>query len=164
MTIKLIAISFGFIFSVLFLALSEWFIQEETKVEQINKQHLEDIQRLKKISKINKWLEAVVKPSLDALPTDIKSSDASLVDFFDTYSHQFNFKVDKYIYKDVNTYNLNIGFIVPRNNKDILESLMKLKYKKGFLRFSNFQLDENKIKGEIQVVQPFYKDTNASRH
>jgi len=164
MKIKLIAISFGFIVSVLMFALSSWFEVEEMKVETINSQHLQEIKRLQKISKINKWLDKVVKPSLAKTPNDANSSDEPIVAFFDQYAPEFHFQVQKYIYVDENTHNLNIEFELLRDEKEALQKLMTLKYKRGFLQFNSFNVKDEKVRGELQIVQPFYGDTNASYH
>jgi len=164
MTIKLVAISMGFVLSVLMIALVSWFETEEQKVEAINQQHLQEIKRLQKISKINKWLDKVVKPSLAKTPSDANRSDEPIVQFFDQYADEFHFQVQKYIYKDENTHNLNIEFELLRDEKKALEKLMTLKYKRGFLQFNHFKVRDEKVLGELQIVQPFYGDNNASHH
>ena len=164
MTIRLIAISFGFIMSVLMIALVSWFETEEQKVEAINQQHLQEIKRLQKISKINIWLDKVVKPSLAKTPSDANRSDEPIVAFFDQYAPEFHFQVQKYIYEDKNTHNLDIKFELLRDEKEALTKLMTLKYKRGFLQFNNFRVKDEKVLGELQIVQPFYGDINASHH
>jgi len=162
MILRIAIATVGFVVAILMFALATWFEQEEIKVQSINRQHLQEIKKLRKISKINGWLDKVVKPSLSATPTDANASDEPIVNFFDEYANEFNFQVDKYIYNDENTHNLNIKFSISRNELEKLEDLMKLKYKKGFLQFNDFQLKEKLIKGELQIVQPFYGESNAS--
>lgn len=161
--IKIVAITLSFVLSVLMLSLTTWFENESLKIQEINKQHKQEIQKLREIAKINLWLDKVVKPSLEKVPTNIASTDDSLVNFFDEYSQAYNFRVSKYIYKDENSRNLDIKFNILRNAKKELKNLMTLKYNKGFLRFNNFDLKDKKIMGEIEVVQPFYGDMNASQ-
>lgn len=160
--IKIVAITLSFVLSVLMLSLTTWFENESLKVQEINKQHQHEIKKLRQIAKINSWLDRVVKPSLAKVPTNLASTDDSLVDFFDQYSQTYNFRVSKYIHKDENSRNLDIKFNISRNAKRELKNLMTLKYNKGFLRFNYFELKDKKIMGEIEVVQPFYGDMNAS--
>ncbi len=160
--IKIALITAGFVLSVLLVAATQWFETETQKVERINKEHLAEIKRLKKIAQINKWLDKVVKPSLDALPQSEAQSESSLVAFYDKYAKEMNFKVSKYIYSDTNSHNLDIFFEIKRNDKRALEKLMTLKYKSGFLRFKNFTLKDDIVNGTLQLVQPFYGEENAS--
>ena len=162
MIVKIAIATFGFVVAILMFALASWFEIEEIKVKSINRQHLQEIKKLRKISKINSWLDKVVKPSLSATPTDANASDKPIVNFFDEYSYEFNFEVEKYIYNDENTHNLNIKFSISRNEQERLEDLMKLKYKKGFLQFNDFEVKDKLVKGELQIVQPFYGESNAS--
>jgi hypothetical protein len=143
-------------------AVMDWFDEEQINVQKINRQHLDEIKSLRDIAKINAWMDKVVKPSLDKIPKNIEASDDGLVDFFDSYSKVFDFYVVKYIYVDENSKNLNIGFSVVRNSQETLKKLMQLKYVKGFLKFNKFKMNEKTIDGEIQVIQPFYGDMNAS--
>lgn len=160
--IKIVAITLSFVLSVLMFSLTSWFENESLKLQKINKQHQKEIQKLRQIAKINAWLDKVVKPSLSKVPTNLASTDDSLVNFFDAYSQNYNFTVSKYIHQDEHSRNLDIKFDIFRNEQQELQNLMTLKYKKGFLRFNNFELKDKKIMGEIEVVQPFYGDMNAS--
>ena len=160
--IRIAIITVGFVLSVLMFAAMQWFEVEETNVENINKEHLSEIERLKKISQINKWLNRVVKPSLEALPSSETLSENSLVQFYDTYSKELNFKVARYIYNEENSHNLDIDFKITRNKKSALQKLMNLKYQSGFLKFDRFELKQDTVNGRLQLVQPFYGETNAS--
>ena len=166
MILKIAIATFGFIFAILMFALASWFETEELQVQSINRQHLQEIRKLRKISKINSWLDKVVKPSLSKTPTDANASDGPIVNFFDEYAYEFDFEVDKYIYDDENTHNLNIKFSISRDQQETLENLMKLKYQKGFLQFNNFEVKDKLIKGELKIVQPFYGEgeSNASNY
>ncbi len=160
--IRIAIITTGFIISVLMMAVTHWFEIEQTKVERINQEHLSEIRRLRKIAQINKWLDRVVKPSLAALPKNETLSEASLVAFYDKYANDLNFEVEKYIYSDENSHNMDIKFNVERTDKVSLEKLMNLKYKSGFLRFARFKLEKKAVAGSLQLVQPYYGDNNAS--
>jgi len=152
-----------FMSSVLFYALSLWYETEHEKLLLINKEHTRDIRTLREIREINKWLEKDIEPFLQALPKDTSSSNDQLVLFFDRYSQLFDFKVEKYIYEDEFTQNLDISFSITRENKKDLRKLMQLKYKGGYIEFKNFKITDKKITGILQLVQPMQKeDTNAS--
>lgn len=160
--LKIVAITLAFVLSVLMVSLSTWFKNESLKVEEINKVHKDDIYKLRRIAKINAWLDRVVKPSLEKVPTNLIATDENLVHFFDQYASTYNFTVSRYIYKDKNSRNLAIQFHISRNAKKELKDLMTLKYNKGFLKFNSFDLQDKNIMGNIEVVQPFYGDLNAS--
>jgi hypothetical protein len=162
--VKMFIISFFLISSVLFFAVTNWFENEQIKVNKITKKHLNDIRRLRKIAKINQWMDKIVKPSLDRLKSDVESTDNDLVDFYDKYSQQFNFRVSKYIYTDVNTQNLDIKFSILRDDISILKELTSLKHKSGFLHFNSFDIDDKSIKGELQIVQPYYGDKMGDKN
>jgi hypothetical protein len=164
MNLKLIAISFAFTLSTLLFALTSWFEIEEQNLQTINHQHIQEIKKLQKISKINKWLNNVIRPSLEKMPNDANQSDEPIITFFDTYAKKFHFQLENYIYKDENTHNLTIKFELLRSEKETLLELMTLKYKKGFLQFNSFTLEDEKVRGKLRVIQPFYGDSNASHH
>jgi hypothetical protein len=153
--------------SILLFSLNGWFRSEITVLQNINQKHIQEMRRLHKIEKINRWLDAVVKPSLQNLPKDAQENDANLVQFFDLYAEDFHFVVEKYLYDDKNSHNLDINFEIPREEKETLLELMKLHFPNGFLRFKSFQILGTKIKGTLQLIQPNYenslkRDTNAS--
>ena len=162
--IKIIAISFALIFSVLMVALADWFVDQEQIVQKINREHKSEIQKLKKIKKVNEWLNKIVKPSLDNVPKSLQDSDDGLINFFDRHATAFNFQVKKYIYATKDTHNIDISFEIDRNQKDRLNELVLLKRKKGFLQFTQFTIDEKKVKGELRAIQPIYGESNESKH
>lgn len=161
--IKIAAISLALVLSVLMLALTEWFDEQQNVVLQINREHRSEIQKLKKIKTINEWLDRIVKPSLDKVPVGIQDSDEGLVSFFDEHAEKFNFKVTKYIYKSEQTHNLDISFKIPRNDKERLSELLSLKRDIGFLQFKTFTLKDKDLVGKLRIIQPLYGDINASR-
>jgi len=140
-----------------------WYETEQQKLEVINKEHTRDIRTLREIRQINVWLAKEIEPFLQTLPKNTSSSKNQLVLFFDRYSQLFDFKVEKYIYKDDLTQNLDISFTVNRDNKD-LQKLMQLQYKTGYIEFKNFKVDEKKITGILHLVQPMVNgEQNASK-
>lgn len=160
--IKIVAISLALVLSVLMLALSNWFTQEEAIVSKINQEYKSEIQKLKKIKSINEWLDKIVKPELDKVPLDIENSDEDLVRFFDKNAENFNFKVNKYIYENEKTHNIDITFEILRNDKDRLTEILQLKRNIGFIQFKSFTLKDKKLTGELRIIQPLYGDINAS--
>lgn len=149
--------------SVLLYALGLWYETQQQKLETINKEHTRDIKTLREIRQINVWLEKDIEPFLRALPKDTSSSKNQLVLFFDRYSQLFDFKVEKYIYEDEFTQNLDIAFSVNRDNNKDLKKLMQLKYKTGYIEFKNFKVDDKKVTGILHLVQPMGNgDQNAS--
>jgi len=160
---KTLIITFFAVLSVLFYGLSIWFEQETYKVSKINKEHLTQIQRLKKIEKINKWLDKKIKPFIETLPKTQNMSDMQLVNFFDKHSTQLEFEVSKYIYKEDLTYKMDINFNVPRNDKKRLTYLMELKYKYGYLQFKTLKTFDKYVKGSLEIIQPIKSDINESK-
>jgi hypothetical protein len=160
---KTLIITFFAVLSVLFYGLSIWFEQETYKVSKINKEHLVQIQRLKKIEKINKWLDKKIKPFIETLPKTQNMSDMQLVDFFDKHSTQLDFEVSRYIYKEDLTYKMDINFNVPRNDKQKLTYLMELKYKYGYLQFKTLKTFDKYVKGSLEIIQPIKSDINESK-
>lgn len=160
--IKIVAISLALVLSVLMLALSNWFTQEEAIVSKINQEYKSEIQKLKKIKSINEWLDKIVKPELDKVPLDIENSDEDLVRFFDKNAENFNFKVNKYIYENEKTHNIDITFEILRNDKDRLTEILQLRRNIGFIQFKSFTLKDKKLTGELRIIQPLYGDINAS--
>lgn len=159
---KAVIISIVFMCSVLFYTLGLWYETQQQKLEVINKEHTRNIRTLREIRQINLWLEKDIEPFLQVLPKNTSSSKNQLVLFFDQYSQLFDFKVEKYIYKDGFTQNLDISFTVNRDNKD-LKKLIQLKYKTGYIEFKNFKVDDKKITGILHLVQPMVNgDQNAS--
>jgi len=160
--VRILFVGFLLIVSVFLYALSTWFDNETVKVHKINRQHTVEIRRLHKITKINNWLDTYVKPYLAKIPTDANQSDDPIINFFDKYATDFQFQVDRYIYKEKDTHNLKVNFVLALKNKPYLEELMKLQYPQGFLQFTNFQMKDHILRGDLLIVQPYYGENNAS--
>ena len=159
---KLLIISAAFALSILMVAASNWFEEQTKVVESINRQHLHEIERLKKIAKINKWLRSTITPFIESLPKDANASDVTLVKFFDRYADRFDFRVKNYIYKDKYSHNLDVMFKIPRYDKKNLQELMLLRYPTGYLQYNTFELKEESVIGKLRIVQPLYGDFNVS--
>jgi len=161
---KIAIISVVFVSAILFYILSLWYEGQEKELISINQEYIKDIRTLREIRQINKWLKENIEPFLLSLPKNTSSSNDKLVLFFDHYSKLFNFKVEKYIYEEESTQNLDIAFSLNRDDKKDLQKLMQLKYKSGYIEFKNFKIDDKKITGTLKLVQPVdKKDTNASK-
>ena len=160
---KTIIISIIFVSSILLYSLGQWYETQEQKLKVINKEHIRNIKTLREIREINVWLKKDIEPFLQALPKDTSSSKNQLILFFDRYSQLFDFKVEKYIYEDKFTQNLDISFAVNRDNND-LKKLMQLQYKTGYIEFKNFKVDDKKVTGILHLIQPMGNgDQNASK-
>ena len=162
--IKLIAITFSLTLSFLMLASISWFEKEQLKVESINKEHLVQIEKLRKIGKINTWLDNVVKPLLISLPKTQKEAESNLISYFDTHQQNYTLSVKQFIHKDdVAIYLLN-DFSLDRSKLNILESFTNVHYPYGFLQFQEFSLNKKNLQGTLLLIQPFYGEDNVSKH
>lgn len=160
--IKTFTITLTIVLMVLMIDSISWFEYEQEKIETINKKHIEDIEKLKKIKQINVWLDSIVKSKLKILSESEDEAEYHLVSYFDDNAEVYNFKVNRYMYSDNDTKNLNISYSVDRDNTAHLNTLISLLYKDGFLQFKKLEMDKNNIKGEIQLIQPYNGDNNAS--
>ena len=160
--IKILTITLTIVLSVLMIASISWFELEQEKVDAINKKHVEDIQKLKKISQINIWLENIVKSKIQTLSAREDEVVSNLVRYFDDNAKAYNFQVNRYMYNDNNTKNIDIKYSVDRNETRHLNGLMSISYDDGFLQFKKFEMDQKHIRGEIQLIQPYNGDNNAS--
>ncbi len=159
---KLIFVTVALVLSVLMYATSNWFEEQTLVVRSINTQHLQEIERLKKIARINKWLKDSITPFLESLPKDANASDITLVKFFDRHANKFHFTVEDYIYREPYSHNLDVTFSVLRDDKKDLRDLMLLRYPTGYLQYDFFKLESRKVTGNIRIVQPLYGDANVS--
>jgi type I site-specific restriction endonuclease len=142
---------------------SAWFEKEQLKIEKINKAHLKNIEKLKKIAQINSWLDTIVKPKLKITPNSENLADENLVRYFDLHSKNLNLEVSKYIYSDAVAKHLLVNYEISRFELEKLEKLISLHYTEGFLQFREFDVDKKIVKGTIQFVQPFNGDKNESK-
>ncbi len=157
--IKIFTITLSTVLMVLMLASISWFEQEQEKVETINKKHREDIRKLKKIAQINAWLDSI---RFKTLSESENEAEYHLVSYFDDNAKTYDFQVNRYIYKDNTAKNLDISYTIDRNNSKNLDALMSIHYKNGFLQFKKLEMDQKGIKGEIQLIQPYNGENNAS--
>ncbi|MCW8822289.1 MAG: hypothetical protein OQK45_08670 [Sulfurovum sp.] len=160
--IKTFTIILSVVLVVLMIDSISWFEQEQEKIETINKKHIEDIEKLKKIKQINVWLDSIVKSKLKILSESEDEAEYHLVNYFDDNTEVYNFQVNRYMYNDNDAKNLNITYSVDRDNTSKLNTLMSILYKDGFLQFRKFEMNKKNIKGEIQLIQPYNGDNNAS--
>jgi len=161
---RIFLITVLFALSVILYGVSEWFKVESSQIASINKRHQNEIEKLKKIAKINMWLEHHTKSYFQQLPQTSESGDKELVTFYDKYATEFNFKINRFIYSgEGTTHNLDLSFFLERSLKKEIEELVVLHYRKGFLKFSRFEVTKDKISGTLKIVQPYFqKDINVS--
>ena len=160
--IKTFTITLSIVLVVLMLGSISWFEQEQEKIETINKKHIDDIEKLKKITQINAWLDGIVRSKLKVLSEKEDEAEHHLVSYFDNNVEKYKFKVNRYMYNNNNAKNLDISYSVDRNDTGKLNTLMSILYKDGFLQFKKFGMNDKNIKGEIQLIQPYNGDNNAS--
>lgn len=161
--IKLIAITLSLILSVLIFSLSSWFEQEEIKIESMNKKHLQDIEKIKKIDQLNSWLDTKVEARLKVVPNSVDEVDKHFIKYFDKNSKRYNFLIKKYIYKDENVKKFDISYKINRNSKEDLINFMHLNYKDGFLEFKSYKLDKESLVGELQLIEFYKEDHNETK-
>jgi len=158
--IKIFSATLLTVLIVLMYALASSFEHEQKRIEQITKKYKEDIKKLDKIAQINTWLDTIAKLKVKTLSEN--EAEHHLVSYFDDHAKAYNFKVNRYIYDEATTKNLVISYEVERNNSKSLMDLMSTHYKNGFLQFKSLEMDPKSIKGEIQLIQPYNGENNAS--
>ena len=147
---------------ILLLSLTTWFEKRDIEIQNINSKHLRDIAKLRNIPKINNAIEKYVKPELKVWPKSDERADLKLIQFFDRYAIPYHFVVNKYLYKDTIAHYLEIDYSIDRNKKKELLHFLQTQFKGGFIQFRSFDLDKEKLKGTIQLIQPFTGENNAS--
>ncbi|QOY53062.1 hypothetical protein [Candidatus Sulfurimonas baltica] len=162
MIIKSLIITLSLTLSAMLFNSISWFESEQQKIIQINKEHIRDIRKLKKISQINTWLDDNIKPSIVSLPENDYLAEENLVSFFDSNAKNLNFKVNKYIYDQGVSKHLDVYYEIDRDNKAQLKALIEIQYQKGFIRFKELNVREKIITGEIQILQIYKGDNNES--
>ena len=153
--IKIVIIFINLALSILLLSLISWFETKEREIENVNRKHKSDIQKLKKIPAINKAIEEKVRPALKIQPNTPEEADLKLIKFFDRYAEEYAFEVNQYTYSDSIAHYLDITYNLERSEKQLLNEFMQMKFQSGFIQFKKFQLKDTKLSGEIQLVQPF---------
>jgi len=163
MIFRLFMITLNITVSVILLCSISWFEDEEQKIISINKAHLKDINTLNKIKEINIFLKQNKQLSTIKSETNLQA-DKQLVKFFDKYSKQYNFKIDRYITQDSVAKYLQIKYKLIQDNNNNFINLLMLDYKSGFLEFEKLDIRDNIIKGQIKLVQLYYGDSNVSKY
>jgi hypothetical protein len=153
--LKLILILLNLSLAVLFLSLISWFETKEIEIQAINKKHKQDIQALQKIPDINKAIIKYVRPTLKIQPKSAEEADLRLIQFYDHFADQYNFKVKKYIFSDTLAHYIDIEYDLKRNDKKQLLHFMQTAFKSGFIEFQSFNVNKDKLRGALQVIQPF---------
>ncbi len=162
--IKIITISINFALSILLLASVSWFGQEHLKIENSNKKRLEDIEKLTKISQINLWLESINKSMYyKVIEKNSDRADENLLKFYSNHVGDYNLLIKKFIYEDEISKNSNMLYSVNRDNLKDMSGLIGLEYENGFLHFCELKIDKTVITGEIQLIQLYHGEGNASQ-
>ena len=158
MTRRIVLITLVFTLSLFAYGLSEWFHTEKRKIASINQRHLREIEKLKTISKINEWLQRNMFPYFQNLPETSADIDRELVNFFDRYRQRFHFQVERFIYKDKSTNNLDIAYGFARSDPKIIREFLSLEPTRGFVDYVTFRMDAERITGTLKIIQPFIED------
>lgn len=161
--IKIVIVSVNFVLSLLMITSIPWFEKETEKIQLINQKQLEDIEKMKKIHQINLWLKDVNSSVNKADAIDADSADANLIKFYDLNKKTYNLQIKKFIYEGEGLKSMRVAFGVQRDKLQDLETLFKLNYKEGYLQFRELEIDKKKITGEIELIQPFSGENNASQ-
>ncbi len=152
---KIILISANIILVIFLYFLNIWYEDEDVKIRQINKSYTENIRKLDKLAKINRWISENVKQNFIPFPDSAQNADLKLISFFDTYATKYSFQVQKFIYKDKYAHFLNIKYTLPRSNYTKLVQFMKQKYKSGYKMLQSFNVDKDTLQGELIIIQPY---------
>lgn len=148
---------------VMLIIFSNIFEKEQKRVESINKEHLQNIQKIAEIERINDYIEKSIKPILSQKHHSVEEGIENLALFFDANSQKFGLSIDKYIYDTEISKNMTLSYKIMRQDKDKIDSLLRANYKSGFLDLSEFKMDKNSLIGKMELIQPYKKDMNVSK-
>ncbi len=162
--IKITLIIINIVLTLFLYFLNQWFSTEEIKINNINQRYIKNTRKLQEIKKIDRWLVKKVKSKLLHTPNSIEVADLRLIEFFDRFATNYNFKVKKFIYHDKYAHYLSINYTIPRNNYIKLVDFMRLHYQDGYKVIDNFVLNKTTLQGELILVQPFLTKTKKQEH
>ena len=111
---------------VMFIILTNVFEDEQKRVESINKEHLQNIQKIAEIERINDYIEKSIKPILKEKHNSAQEGVKNLALFFDINSQKFNLAIDKYIYDSEISKNMTLSYKIMRQDKDKIDSLLRV--------------------------------------
>lgn len=148
---------------VMSIILANVFENEQKRVESINKEHLQNTQKIAEIAGINDYIEKSIKPILKEKHNSAEEGVENLALFFDANSKKLNLSIDKYIYDTEISKNMTLSYKIMRQDKSSIDNLLSTNYKSGFLGLSEFKMDKNSLIGKIELIQPYKKDVNVSK-
>lgn len=149
------------IFGILLLSSVSWFDNKSIFTKQATQGYRDNIRELRNIKTTNQWLQNVVIPYFSSMPLSKTNAELDMIDFYDHYSSNYNFKVSQFIYYDTSA-KMDIGFSFIPKNQDDIDRFLSLRYEKGFLQIQKFSSKEGTISGIITIIQPMQGDFNAS--
>ena len=161
--IKILIVSFNFALSVLIVTLIFFFDEDRNKVELMNKECEENIIKLQKIAQINLWISSDITPEYMAKESNFNNTGENFIDFYQENQNNYNLIVDKYIYNDDISKNIDLLFAIDTNNKSKLINFIHLEYKYGFVQFRKFKLDNQGINGQFQLIELRDGQSNESK-
>lgn len=152
---KITLIAINIILAIFLYFLNIWYKQADIQIQKISKKYVINTRKLKKIEKIDKWFSTKIKQNLIIAPKDSQKADLNLINFFDNYSKDYTFEIEKFIYNDEYAHFLDVKYTLPRENYEYLIQFMQQKYKNGYIMLKNFMLDKDMLKGELILIQPY---------
>ncbi|WP_456323770.1 hypothetical protein [Hydrogenimonas sp.] len=151
-----------FFIGALFLPLSAWLDDKSLEIQKINRRHLIDIRKLKKIKEINAFLEKEIFPDMEKIGS-ADTYDLQMLKYFDTYREPFGLKLERFIYFDKENAQMDYRFETPRQHKKRLYRLLNHKFENGMIGFFTFGVNEKSVEGKLRLYRLFAKkDRNAS--
>ncbi|MFH0710565.1 MAG: hypothetical protein V2A75_10165 [Pseudomonadota bacterium] len=149
------------VFGILLLSSVTWFDGKRSLTEQFTQGYRDNIIELQNIKYTNQWIRDVVIPNFSTMPLSKANAELDMINFYDRYTHTYNFKVSQFIYYDTSA-KMDIGFSFIPKNQDAIDRFLALHYEKGFLQIQNISSKEGTISGVLTIIQPMQGDINAS--
>lgn len=145
------------------LASVGWFDGKRFQTQQVTQEYRDNIRELQNIKQTNQWLREVVVPYFSTMPLSKTNAELDMIHFYDRYSHQYNFKVSKFIYYDSSA-KMDVGFSFSPKNQNDIDRFLALRYENGFLQIQQFSSKEGTVSGVLTIIQPMQGEINASGH
>jgi len=147
--------------AIVLLASVTWFDSKRFQTQQVIQEYRDNIRELQNIKQTNQWLRDVVIPYFSTMPLSKANAELDMIHFYDRYSHQYNFKVSKFIYYDGSA-KMDVGFSFSPKNQNDIDRFLALRYENGFLQIQQFSSKEGTVSGVLTIIQPMQGEINAS--
>jgi len=147
--------------AIVLLASVTWFDGKRLQTQQVIQEYRDNIRELQNIKRTNEWLQDVVIPYFSTMSLSKTNAELDMIHFYDRYSHQYNFKVSKFIYYDSSA-KMDVGFSFSPKNQNDIDWFLALRYENGFLQIQQFSSKEGTVSGVLTIIQPMQGDLHAS--